>query len=57
MNFKEIPRSWLSCVFIVLAMIMTWLDLNGFVHTVFGLCVGYFFQKSVTLDQQKGRIR
>lgn len=54
MNFKEIPQTWLACIFIVLIGIITALDLNGFAHTMTGLIVGYFFRKSFELDNKRG---
>jgi len=53
MNFKDIPLTWLSCIFIGLAMIMTYYDINGFGHTIMGVIVGYFFHKATRVDEIK----
>lgn len=53
MKFQEIPLTWLGCVFIALAMIMTYFDLNGFAHTILGMVVGYFFHKATRYDETK----
>lgn len=53
MDFKEIPQTWLACIFIGLVGLITFFDLNGFAHTMTGVIVGYFFHKAKTLDERR----
>ena len=50
MKFKDIPLTWLSCIFVLLAMLMSYLDINGLGHSILGLVCGYFFRKSFESD-------
>jgi hypothetical protein len=50
---KEIPLTWLAIIFLLIAMLMSYYDLDGFVHSAFGLVVGYFFHKATVVDRIK----
>lgn len=54
MKFQDIPLTWLGCIFMALAMLMTYYDLNGFAHTMLGTLFGYFFHKATRYDAIRG---